>query len=58
MTPADAEWRKSSFSGPQSDCVEVCRNLNAVRDSKHPAGALAVDMGRLLDLVKAGRFDH
>ncbi|GII85925.1 hypothetical protein Ssi03_39150 [Sphaerisporangium siamense] len=37
-----AQWRKSSFSGPEGDnCVEVASNLpgiRAVRDSKTPAG--------------------
>lgn len=51
-------WRKSDRSGAQSNCVEVSHHLDAVRDSKHPGGLLSVDVGRLLDLVKAGRFDH
>jgi len=50
-------WRKSGKSGNQ-DCVEISNNLDAVRDTKHPVNSLAVDVGRLLDLVKAGRFDH
>jgi Domain of unknown function (DUF397) len=36
-----AEWRKSSYSGNNGDCVEVARNLPgivAVRDSKDPDG--------------------
>ncbi len=34
-------WRKSSYSGAQSDCVEVadgCPGLLPVRDSKNPDG--------------------
>ena len=34
-----AEWRKSSFSSQDGNCVEVARNLLglvAVRDSKEP----------------------
>ncbi|MFC7613466.1 DUF397 domain-containing protein [Actinokineospora soli] len=34
------EWRKSSRSGNQSDCVELRRDLSAVRDSKNPDTAL------------------
>lgn len=36
-----AEWRKSSYSGSNGDCVEVARNLPgmvAVRDSKNLDG--------------------
>ena len=36
-----ADWRKSSFSGTQGNCVEVATNVPvavAVRDSKDPAG--------------------
>jgi len=45
MTEVDlsrAEWRKSSYSGQDGNCVEVARNLPglvAVRDSKKPGGA-------------------
>jgi hypothetical protein len=38
LTP---EWRKSSYSNGQSNCVKVrlgTPNTVAVRDSKHPAG--------------------
>ena len=40
-----AEWRKSSHSGQDGNCVEVARNLPglvAVRDSKDPGGAKLV----------------
>jgi hypothetical protein len=40
-----AEWRKSSHSGQDGNCVEVARNLPglvAVRDSKEPDGAKLV----------------
>jgi len=36
-----AEWRKSTYSNAQSNCVEVAANLAgivAVRDSKDPHG--------------------
>lgn len=42
-------WRKSSYSGAQGNCVEVASNLPglvAVRDSKDPDGAgLAFERG-------------
>ena len=40
-----AEWRKSSYSSQDGNCVEVTRNLPgpvAVRDSKEPDGARLV----------------
>jgi hypothetical protein len=48
MTEIDlsrSEWRKSSYSGQDGNCVEVARNLPglvAVRDSKEPGGAKLV----------------
>ena len=48
MTEIDlsrAEWRKSSYSGQDGNCVEVARNLPGlavVRDSKEPNGAKLV----------------
>ncbi|OLF07528.1 hypothetical protein BLA60_26760 [Actinophytocola xinjiangensis] len=57
MISADLRWRRSSHSG-DTDCVEVADNLHAVRDSKNPGDSLTVDIGRLLDVVKAGRLDH
>lgn len=44
MTAPDlsrAVWRKSSYSGSESNCVEVAwlpQPLTAVRDSKNPTG--------------------
>ena len=40
-----AEWRKSSYSSQDGNCVEVARNVPgivAVRDSKEPDGAKMV----------------
>jgi hypothetical protein len=40
-----AEWRKSSHSGQDGNCVEVARNLPglvAVRDSKDASGPVLV----------------
>ncbi|MGH3247242.1 MAG: DUF397 domain-containing protein [Trebonia sp.] len=40
-TLGQADWRKSSYSGPTGNCVEVAGNLPgavAVRDSLDPVG--------------------
>ena len=48
MTVTDlsrAEWRKSSYSSQDGNCVEVARNLPAlvaIRDSKEPDRARLV----------------
>lgn len=57
MYPPGVSWRKSTFSGSQSDCVEVARTatMSAVRDSKNPTGPiLRADLSALLGAVKAG----
>lgn len=66
MSPdlSGAEFRKSTLSGANNDCVEVATNLPglvAVRDSKAPSGpalAFTSDQWRsFLGRVKAGDFD-
>ncbi|MBP2336282.1 hypothetical protein JOF41_002460 [Saccharothrix coeruleofusca] len=55
------EWRKSTRSSTNTNCVEVRRSLNAVRDSKNPAPALTVSPAGLtvfLEAAKRGRFDR
>ncbi len=47
-------WRKSSRSSTQTNCVEVRRDLGAVRDSKHPGGPVLVfDGDTLATAIKA-----
>jgi hypothetical protein len=47
------DWRTSSFSGNSGNCVQVRRDLVAIRDSKNPAGPmLAVDLAPLLAAVR------
>jgi hypothetical protein len=50
-------WVKSSRSGGAAEnCVELAPGR--VRDSKNPEGpTLTVDLPRLLDAVRTGRFD-
>ncbi|MGA2826565.1 MAG: DUF397 domain-containing protein [Streptosporangiaceae bacterium] len=54
-----AEWRKSSFSGANNNCVEIAGNLPgivAIRDSKNPDGpALAVTRARWAAFMAAVR---
>lgn len=53
---ASVRWRKSTRSQTQGACVEL-GSTGAVRDSKNPGGdRLHVDLGRLLDAVKADSF--
>jgi hypothetical protein len=51
-----SHWRRSSYCSP-SNCIEVPPTLDALRDSKNVDGpVLRVDVGELLDAVKADRF--
>jgi Domain of unknown function (DUF397) len=48
-------WRKSSYSGQESDCVEVSTSPAAIRDSKNPAVCLPVPrLETFLHSVKKG----
>jgi hypothetical protein len=45
------QWRKSSRSTSNGNCVEVRRDLAAIRDSKAPSAALAVPGSAVRGLV-------
>ncbi|TDD34900.1 DUF397 domain-containing protein [Saccharopolyspora elongata] len=61
---APEDWRKSRFSGGQTNCVEVGRISDgaAVRDSKNrAAGHLTTDRAQwsaFIGAVKDGRFER
>lgn len=51
-------WRKSSFSGDNTQCIELA-NAGMMRDSKNPAGAtLSVDLVHMLAAIKAGYINR
>ena len=61
--PNSSVWRKSSYSTPEHNCVELADSAPrvAVRDSKRPAQpALAVnrrEWSAFVSSLKTGRFD-
>lgn len=51
------EWRKSTWSAQEADCVEVARTLKAVRDTKNRSLALTVDLRPMLAALRRGELD-
>lgn len=53
-------WRKSSRSQNGGTCIEIAHTLDALRDSKNPAGPtlLVPTIVPLLHSVKVGHFDR
>lgn len=61
---SDAVWRKSTFSNPSGNCVELAdlsNGLVAVRNSRDPEGAVLVytrpEIDAFLRGAKSGEFD-
>jgi hypothetical protein len=65
MTEPHLSWRKSTYSGQNSTCVEVASHPDGhllVRNSNHPdAGTLALrtaELAALLSGCRVGDLDH
>ncbi|MEU5846138.1 DUF397 domain-containing protein [Saccharopolyspora shandongensis] len=53
------QWRKSSYSGQETHCVELSSPPGLIRDSKDCDGpVLRADVAAFVRAVKAGRFDR
>ncbi|MFJ8433550.1 DUF397 domain-containing protein [Kitasatospora sp. NPDC094019] len=56
-------WQKSTYSGENTDCVEIASDgeLIHIRESDDPAIAITTTKAKLttwLQAAKAGEFDH
>jgi hypothetical protein len=54
-----SQWRTSSYTNGDTNCVEVANTLDTVRDSKYRTGpTLRADVANLVRAVKAGHLDR
>lgn len=63
--PADSAWRKSTYSNPSGNCVEVAEAADgsvAVRNSRDPQGSVIFytrpEIDAFIRGAKAGEFDY
>lgn len=55
----EPRWRKSSFSGNQTNCVELSSTMDQLRDSKNPNHTLKIPTLRtLVEAAKTGDLDR
>ncbi|MDT7713257.1 MAG: hypothetical protein QOG46_1983 [Pseudonocardiales bacterium] len=64
-SPSSPSWRKSSYSNPTGDCVELTELAGeqiAIRYSHHPDGPTLIfaraEMAALIQSAKDGEFDE
>lgn len=50
-----SEWRKSSYSGTETDCVEVGRSIG-IRDSKAPSHHISLSAPAWSAFLAAAKF--
>jgi hypothetical protein len=62
MELGHTQWRKSTFSGTETECIEIARPTGSptvgIRDSKNPtAGHLTIPESALHHLIRSHRDD-